>query len=133
MQKNRLDTRVMCIEADATQKPPMLLGKFDLITCNAPYIPTAEIETLDASVKDFEPYHALDGGADGLDIIRPVIALWKSVLKDRGVIMLEIGEGQSETVRGLLADAGFIDVKAIVDAGGTDRVMVGRLGPEIEE
>ena len=49
VQKNRLDTRVMCIEADATQKPPMLLGKFDLIACNAPYVPTAEIATLDIS------------------------------------------------------------------------------------
>ena len=133
VQKNRLDTRVMCIEADATKKPPMLLGKFDLITCNAPYVPTAEIETLDASVKDFEPYHALDGGADGLDVIRPVIALWKSVLKDSGSIMLEIGEGQSEAVRALLAEAGFGDIEALPDAGGTDRVVTGRLLPREED
>ena len=127
VQKNRLDTRVMCIEADVTKKPPMLLGKFDLITCNAPYVPTAEIETLDASVKDYEPYQALDGGADGLDVIRPVIALWKSVLKDSGSLMLEIGEGQAEAVRALLADAGFTDVRALRDTGGTDRVITGRL------
>ncbi len=134
VQKNRLDTRVMCIEADATRKPPMLLGKFDLITCNAPYIPTAEIGTLDISVREYEPYHALDGGADGLDIIRPVIALWKSVLKDSGVLMLEIGEGQAETVRGLMAEAGFTEVNTILDAGGTERVITGILPrPEIEE
>ncbi len=127
VQKNRADTRVMCIEADVTKKPPMLLGKFDLITCNAPYIPTAEIETLDASVKDYEPYRALDGGEDGLDVIRPVISLWKSVLKDNGTIMLEIGEGQSETVQQLLREAGFTSVGALRDTGGTDRVIVGRL------
>lgn len=127
VQLNGLDVRVMCIDADVTQKPPMLLGKFDLITCNAPYIPTAEIETLDGSVKDYEPYQALDGGADGLDIIRPVIALWKSVLKDRGTIMLEIGEGQSLEVQMLLTQAGFTHVGALRDTGGTDRIIVGRL------
>ena len=129
VQKNRLDTRVMCIEADATQKPPMLLGKFDLIACNAPYVPTAEIATLDISVRKYEPWQALDGGADGLDIIRPVIALWKSVLKDSGTIMLEIGEGQSETVQALLRRAGFVKVTAIPDAGGIERIILGRLGP----
>ena len=127
VQLNGLDVRVMCIDADVTQKPPMLLGKFDLITCNAPYIPTAEIETLDSSVKDYEPWQALDGGEDGLDIIRPVIALWKSVLKDRGTIMLEIGEGQSLEVQMLLTQAGFTQVGALRDAGGTDRIIVGRL------
>ena len=127
VQKNRLDTRVMCIEADATQKPPMLLGKFDLIVCNAPYVPTAEIETLDPSVKDYEPYEALDGGEDGLDIIRPVISLWKSVLRDTGSIMLEIGEGQAEPVSRLLDRAGFTDIRTRKDPGGTDRVITGQL------
>lgn len=127
VQLNGLDARAMCIDADATQRPPMLLGKFDLITCNAPYIPTAEIETLDASVKDYEPYQALDGGPDGLDIIRPVIAQWKSVLKDKGTIMLEIGEGQSAAVQELLTQAGFAQVAALQDTGGTDRIIVGRL------
>ena len=132
VQKNCLDTRVMCIEADAAKKPPMLLGKFDLLVCNAPYVPTAELETLDASVKDYEPVQALDGGEDGLDIIRPVISLWKSVLKDSGTIMLEIGEGQSETVQELLREAGFATVAALKDAGGTDRVILGRFTKEPE-
>ena len=130
--KNRLDTRVMCIEADAAKKPPMLLGRFDLLACNAPYVPTAEIPKLDPSVRDYEPVQALDGGADGLDIIRSVIALWKSVLKDSGIIMLEIGEGQSDEVRGLLEAAGFRDVGALQDSGGTDRVILGRLAPDNE-
>ena len=133
VQKNRLDTRVMCIEADVTQKPPMLMGKFDLITCNAPYIPSAELETLDPSVRDYEPVQALDGGEDGLDIIRAVTELWKSVLKDNGVIMLEIGEGQSEAVQTLLRENGFTGVGALQDAGGTDRVILGRLTPGTEQ
>lgn len=126
-EKNRLEARVMCIGADVTQPPPMLMGRFDLIVCNAPYIPTAEIETLDPSVRDHEPYHALDGGEDGLDIIRPVISLWKSVLKDRGTIMLEIGEGQAPAVTALLSEAGFGDTLALKDTAGTERVVVSRL------
>ena len=125
--RNNLDIRVLCVEADVTEKPPMLLGDFDLITCNAPYIPTAELETLDASVRDYEPVEALDGGKDGLDIIRPVIRLWKSVLKDNGVLMLEIGEGQAPAVRKLLEKAGFSGVSTLKDTAGTERVIAGRL------
>ncbi len=125
--KNKLEVRVMCVHADVTEKPPMLMGSFDLITCNAPYIPTAELATLDRSVRDYEPVEALDGGADGLDIIRPAIRLWKSVLKDNGAIMLEIGEGQAPAVRQLLEQAGFTSIYALQDTGGTDRVMAARL------
>jgi len=127
VQKNGIETRVFCVDADAAQKPPMLMGKFDLIVCNAPYVPTAEIETLDASVRDYEPYKALDGGEDGLDIIRQVISLWKSVLKDSGAIMLEIGEGQAPAVEALLTEAGFTGIGALLDAGGTERVILGHL------
>ncbi len=125
--RNDLDVRVLCVEADVTKKPPMLLGDFDLITCNAPYIPTAELETLDPSVKDYEPIHALDGGEDGLDIIRPVIALWKSVLRDNGVLMLEVGEGQAPAVAELMEKSGFTGVVFFKDTGGTDRVVAGRI------
>ena len=125
--KNRLENRVLCVEADATKKPPMLMGKFDLLVCNAPYIPTAEIETLDSSVKDYEPTAALDGGADGLDIIRAVLKLWRSVLKEKGVMMLEIGEGQAQTVMELMRAAGFAGVRALQDTAGTERVIVGHL------
>jgi len=127
VQKNGIETRVFCVDADAAQKPPMLMGKFDLIVCNAPYVPTAEIETLDASVRDYEPSKALDGGEDGLDIIRQVISLWKSVLKDSGAIMLEIGEGQAPAVEALLTEAGFTGIGALLDAGGTERVILGHL------
>ena len=127
IRKNNLDVRVMCVEADVTEKPPMLLGRFDLITCNAPYIASGELAELDSSVRDYEPVAALDGGEDGLEIIRPVIALWKSVLTDNGAIMLEIGEGQARAVGELLTQAGFQKVGALQDTNGTDRVMVGRL------
>ncbi len=127
MQRYELPPRAMCVEADATKKPPMLLGSFDLIVANAPYVPTAEIETLDPSVKDYEPYHALDGGEDGLDIVRCIIRHWKTVLREHGSMMLEIGEGQSETVQQLLREAGFAETLALKDPGGCERVVIGRL------
>ncbi len=123
---NRLDTRVLCVDADAAEKPPMLMGRFDLIVCNAPYVPTAELETLDASVREYEPIGALDGGPDGLDVIRKVVSLWKTVLKDSGTIMLEIGEGQAPAVEALLTEAGFSGIRALLDARGTERVIVAK-------
>ena len=119
--------RVLCLDADATKKPPVLLGDFDLIVCNAPYIPSGDIAGLDPMVRDYEPIRALDGGEDGLAIIRPVISLWKRVLRDRGVLMLEICEGQSEAVQSLLEEAGFEDIRALEDFGGCERVVMARL------
>ncbi len=127
IEKNNLALRALCVDADATQKPPMLLGKFDLLVCNAPYIPSGEIATLDASVREYEPHMALDGGADGLDIIRAMVPLWRSVLKDGGAMMLEIGEGQSEAVQQLLAENGFVRTGALQDPSGTERVVIGHL------
>ncbi len=127
VEKNDLGSRVLCVEADASRKPPMLLGKFDLVVCNAPYIPSGEIETLDASVKDYEPHAALNGGEDGLDIIRSVIRLWSSVLKERGTLMLEIGEGQAPAVMTLMEKAGYAGIEALEDTAGTPRVIVGHL------
>ena len=122
VQKNRLDTRVMCIEADATGKPPMLLGKFDLLACNAPYVPSGEIPLLDASVRKFEPWQALDGGADGLDFYRRIIAQAPDHLVIGGRLMLEIGYDQAGAVAGLLRDKGYYGIEIIRDYGGNDRI-----------
>ncbi len=122
-----LGPRVMAVEADATKKPPLLLGDFDLIVCNPPYIPTGDIDALDRSVKDYEPYHALDGGSDGLDIIRPIIQLWRKILRPGGTMMLEICEGQADEVDTLLQAAGFSKTMRLKDPGGCERVVLGRL------
>ena len=61
--KNNLTRRVTSIELDALEAPPMLLGLFDIIVCNPPYIPTDDLKELDPSVREFEPAMALDGVA----------------------------------------------------------------------
>ncbi len=124
---NRLNTRVICMQADALSAPPLGLGKFDMIVCNPPYVPTYEILELDSSVKDYEPIWALDGGEDGLKFYRSVIKYWKIVLKNGGLLLFEVGEGQAEPVSEMLLAAGFTSVQTRQDTAGTERVVVARI------
>ena len=119
--------RVTCLEADVMQTPPMRIGSFDLIVSNPPYIPTAELATLDPSVRDFEPIRALDGGEDGLDFYRAILAGWKSLLRDGGRLMFEVGDGQAEEVKKLMHLAGLLGVDSVSDTAGIDRVVYGRV------
>ena len=100
-------------------------GQFDLITANPPYINTAEIENLEPEVRDHEPRLALDGGADGLSLIRRIIADAPAHLAEGGALMLEIGYDQGERCLALLSEAGFADVRIVKDLGGNDRVVRG--------
>ena len=131
--RNRLTRCVTCLTADALQAPPMLLGRFDLIVCNPPYIRTDELETLDVSVRDYEPREALDGGEDGLMFYRAVAEKWRAVLKPGGAIMFECGEDQSTALRGILEDRGFADIETVLDTRGIERVVTGKLQTEEKE
>ena len=81
--------------------------QFDLIVSNPPYIPSAEIATLDPEVRDFDPRLALDGGTDGLDFYRRLAADAKPFLKPDGKIMVEFGDGQAGALQALFANAGW--------------------------
>lgn len=100
-------------------------ARFDLVTANPPYIPSAEIETLDADVRDFEPRIALDGGADGLDVVRRVVAVAAQRLRPAGIAAFEVGAGQAPAVQALLAEQGFSSIQTAVDYGGHERVVSG--------
>jgi release factor glutamine methyltransferase len=84
---------------------------FDLILSNPPYIPTAEIETLEPEVREYDPRLALDGGPDGLDFYRRLAQEAAPRLAPGGRIMLELGDGQSTAVREL-----FLGQKWVVEA-----------------
>ena len=123
---HRLGNRCVCMDADALSPPPLRMSGFDMIACNPPYITTEELETLDPSVRDWEPVLALDGGEDGLIFYKSVLEHWKSVLKDDGILIFEVGEGQSEPVRQLLYEAGFRSLGCALDTIGVERVVYGR-------
>jgi release factor glutamine methyltransferase len=84
-------------------EPVAAEGPFDVIVSNPPYIPTAVIPTLEPGVRDYEPHLALDGGADGLRVVAPLIEQAVPLLKPGGHLILEIGSDQEQPVRALLS------------------------------
>ena len=125
--RNAVARNTVCIEADAKKAPPVLLGKFDIIVSNPPYVPRGEISTLEPGVRDFEPRAALDGGEDGLDFYRVIIPGWKGILKEGGTMMFECGEGQAQAIMELMTAEGFTRTAAVRDLGGTERVVIGAI------
>jgi len=97
-------------------------ARFDLVTANPPYIPTGELEGLPRDVHH-EPRLALDGGTDGLDLVRRVIDVARKRLAPRGVVAMEVGHDQAERTAALLERAGFSDVARRRDYGGIERVV----------
>lgn len=98
----------------------------DVIVANLPYIPTAEISALAAEVRH-EPHSALDGGPDGLALVRRLIAQAAGRLQRGGALALEIGAGQAAATEALLHKAGFVDVRSELDLAKIPRVVHGRL------
>ncbi len=127
---NRLGSRVLCMQADATVSPPLGIGTFDMIVSNPPYIESAEILTLDSSVRDYEPIWALDGGEDGLRFYKGILKYWKAVLRPGGFLLFEVGEGQADTVRDMLLAAGFAAADTRKDTLGVDRVVIGQMSSQ---
>jgi release factor glutamine methyltransferase len=99
--------------------------RFDLITANPPYIATAELATLPVDVRDFEPRLALDGGADGLDLVREIAEQAPAQLTPGGLLALEIGADQGAAAIAVLESRGYRDVELARDLGGRDRVVSG--------
>jgi len=100
----------------------------DLIVSNPPYIPTAEIARLEPEVRDHDPRAALDGGADGLDYYRLLAAEARPLLEPEGRIMLELGDGQAESVRELFHGQKWIVESIFEDYCRCPRVFVARRG-----
>ena len=124
---NRLSSRAICLQADATANPPMSMGQFDLVVCNPPYIKTSELRKLDPSVREYEPSWALDGGKDGLKFYKSIIKFWKAVIRPGGYILFEVGEGQAESVKEMLLTGGFRSVSSKFDTLGVERVVIGKM------
>jgi len=100
--------------------------KFDLIVSNPPYIKTSDIKNLSDDVRKFEPKIALDGGKDGLDVIKKVIYKSKTILKKLGLLALEIGYGQHYKVSQILKKQGFKEEFLVKDYRNNIRCILAR-------
>jgi release factor glutamine methyltransferase len=101
--------------------------RFELLTANPPYIASEEIDALDPGIRDFEPRLALDGGSDGLRVIRRVVQEAPIWLASGGLLAVEVGAEQGKGVRELFAKAGFGAIEGERDYGGHERIISGRL------
>jgi release factor glutamine methyltransferase len=102
-----------------------IAGPVDLIVCNPPYIAHAEIAALQPEVRAFDPIHALDGGPDGLDSYRAVAADARRLLSPDGILVLELGKGQVDSVTSLFEAARLRAAgPPRCDLGGVARALV---------
>ena len=99
-------------------------GPVDVVCANLPYIPTAQLATLSSSVRDYEPWPALDGGVDGLDVYRALLQQLPGTLNTRGAALMECDPGQAERLRELaLAALPGATAEIVKDLAGDDRAV----------
>ena len=100
------------------------VGKYDLIVSNPPYIPFKEIRNLTKDIINFEPIVALNGGKDGLDLIKKVIYKSTKLLKKGGLLAIEIGNKQYPKVSDLLNQLGFKEMSKLYDYNRNVRCII---------
>ena len=122
-----LEGRVELCECDlASDIEDALLGTFDLVVSNPPYIPTAELAGLSREVSSYEPALALDGGSDGLDVFRRLLTWCGRALKPGGAFAFELHETCLDQAAAEARAAGFTDMRISRDLAGKPRVLTGR-------
>ena len=124
--QNQVGERIEFLEGNGFAALP-IKEKFDLIVSNPPYIASAEIETLDPEVKDFDPRTALDGGEDGLDFYRRLAQEAGAFLKPGGKIMVEFGDGQADAIRNIFETEKWIVEAVKEDYSQRARILAARL------
>ena len=100
------------------------LGKYDLIVSNPPYIPSKDIKNLSKDITKYEPIKALDGGIDGLDLIKKVIYKSNFLIKKNGILSLEIGHQQYQKVSNILTNNGFREISKEYDYNRNVRCII---------
>lgn len=129
--KNNVADRVEFVQGDgfhglAGRARSDVPHSFDLIISNPPYIPSAEITTLDPEVRDFDPRGALDGGADGLDFYRRLALEARPFLKPSGRVMLEFGDGQGDVIRKIFEGEKWIVEAIREDYTQRQRILIAK-------
>jgi release factor glutamine methyltransferase len=119
-----VDGRVTFFQGDLFAAVPEG-ATFDVIVSNPPYVKSGDIATLQREVQK-EPRAALDGGADGLELIRRLVTAALPRLKPGGLLALEIGDEQGNDVKDIMTRAGCRDVRIEKDLAPLDRIALGR-------
>ena len=122
----QLTTRLDFVNADwfAPDFCAKIGKKFDMIVSNPPYIPTADIDSLAAEVKNYDPAAALDGGADGYDSYRRIAELAPELLQNGGYILLEAGIGQAEKIADIFCNHKLKLINIVPDLNGISRCII---------
>ena len=118
---HQLSNRVKFYNSDVDK---FLIGKYDLVVSNPPYIKRQDLKYLEVDVKGFEPKLALDGGKDGFSKITKVISKTSTLLKRNGRFILEIGFGQKKKILSILKQNNFFINKVVKDYGKNDRCII---------
>lgn len=122
--------QVKLVRSDLFEK---VTGSYDLVTANLPYIPSAEISTLSREVRR-DPVLALDGGPDGMDIIRRFLVAVQPHLTNGALIVLEVGHDQGRGVADKATECGFINARLLPDLAGIERfVLAEYVAPPVTE
>jgi release factor glutamine methyltransferase len=124
-----LGGRVRVIAGDLLEPVAAEPAALDMIVANAPYLPSGILPSLPREVFAFEPRQALDGGPDGMEVIRRLLTAAPTALRPGGRVVLEIGEEQAAPLAAVMTAAGFVDVAARDDLRGVPRYLAGRLLP----
>jgi len=123
-----LGLAIELVRSDLLASVEVPSGRFAAIAANLPYVATADFAGLQPEVVRFEPRLALDGGADGLDLVRRLVAAAPDTLAPAGTIHLEIAPDQAAIAQELLRGRGLVDVAIRPDHAGLLRVVRGRRG-----
>jgi release factor glutamine methyltransferase len=126
-QRNGVDDRLTWLQGDLGE--PLLAaglaGRLAAVVANLPYIPTGDIAGLAPEVRDHEPRAALDGGADGLDLLRRFAPQAEALAREGGLVVLECGDHQATAVRRLYEEATALEwLEVVRDLGGRERGVV---------
>ena len=124
-ERHQVANRIQFLKSDGfAALPPGI--QFDLIISNPPYVPTAEIETLQPEVRDYDPRAALDGGPDGLNFYRRLATEAAPCLKSNGRLLLEFGDGQADSLKNIFADQNWIVEAIREDYNRQPRILMAR-------
>ncbi|HLC42438.1 MAG TPA: peptide chain release factor N(5)-glutamine methyltransferase [Methylomirabilota bacterium] len=121
-----LADRVEVREGDLWEPIRDLKGRLDFVVSNPPYIAREQLEELPVEVIDYEPTSALDGGPGGTAFYDRIIREAPIYLKPGGLLAMEIGLGQAESLTRAMGAAGFVEISSLPDLRGIDRVLTGR-------